>query len=566
MAGHFRPCAIVALLLVLNACGLASAQSGQIPKIRVDGDLGSPMPAGGGNGWGGNAFKYLQDALVKAEDVLQAPPFPNAVEVLVATTSVSNPYRPDRNAANPAGTGDSNATFRVPAGVTLLGGFEGTDDEARNPIVAPSVLSGMISGGSRSNNVVKADVGLDDGQLVLDGFVVTGGQGLDGVGLRVTETSNLFFVARTQFVGNEGARGGAIEVRGSGGGPVPFVIPKAVIISSVFRDNAVGTSGGAIINTNAEMSIYSSLFDDNRAISTAPNFSRGVGGAITNATAGSGVDPTLLIVNCTFVDNVARSGVPGGTERGRGGAIYQKAGTMNIVNSIFWGNRHNCPDTDCTLSDPDAVARQQIYDETTSQFTDISFSVVEDSVPGDGMTPFGGNVILDVDPLFEDPAAGDFRLQLASMAVDFGDDAAIQDAAFIDRFDFDGDMDFSEPSPELDGRPRKLDTDVDAGAYEQFAGPCVADVNGDLQVDFDDLLSVLNSFGPCPPGPCESDVNGDGQVEFVDIVTVLNNWGPCNTDGSVPPQGIADCIARIGFAHPEKLAACIEAMMLTGNP
>ncbi len=107
---------------------------------------------------------------------------------------------------------------------------------------------------------------------------------------------------------------------------------------------------------------------------------------------------------------------------------------------------------------------------------------------------------------------------------------------YRDRFDFDGDFDFDEPAPELDGRPRRLDDHVEAGAYEQLVETCIADIDGDAQVHFDELLILLAAFGPCNP------------------------------DGSPAPEGIADCIARIGFNDPEKLAACIEAMTMAGTP
>ncbi len=60
-------------------------------------------------------------------------------------------------------------------------------------------------------------------------------------------------------------------------------------------------------------------------------------------------------------------------------------------------------------------------------------------------------------------------------------------------------------------------------------GTCPADfvVNG--AVDFDDLLSLLSAWGPCPGGgdPCVQDLDGNGDVGFDDLLATLSAWGPC---------------------------------------
>ncbi len=54
---------------------------------------------------------------------------------------------------------------------------------------------------------------------------------------------------------------------------------------------------------------------------------------------------------------------------------------------------------------------------------------------------------------------------------------------------------------------------------------CPADVDGDGDVAFGDLLEVLSSFGPCDG--CPEDVSGDGTVGFDDVLEVLATFGPC---------------------------------------
>ena len=56
---------------------------------------------------------------------------------------------------------------------------------------------------------------------------------------------------------------------------------------------------------------------------------------------------------------------------------------------------------------------------------------------------------------------------------------------------------------------------------------CVPDIVTDGVVDFTDLLTLLNEYGPCPP-PCRSDLNGDGVVDFADALRLLSAWGSCD--------------------------------------
>jgi hypothetical protein len=55
----------------------------------------------------------------------------------------------------------------------------------------------------------------------------------------------------------------------------------------------------------------------------------------------------------------------------------------------------------------------------------------------------------------------------------------------------------------------------------------LGDVVPSCLVDVDDLLAVINAWGPCPapPAPCPADVNGDGTVNIDDLLGVINHWG-----------------------------------------
>lgn len=61
--------------------------------------------------------------------------------------------------------------------------------------------------------------------------------------------------------------------------------------------------------------------------------------------------------------------------------------------------------------------------------------------------------------------------------------------------------------------------------------PCPADFSGSGMVNVDDLLMMLNTWGPCPVGgSCPGDITGDDVVGLDDLILLLNNWGLCPQD------------------------------------
>jgi hypothetical protein len=68
-------------------------------------------------------------------------------------------------------------------------------------------------------------------------------------------------------------------------------------------------------------------------------------------------------------------------------------------------------------------------------------------------------------------------------------------------------------------------TNLQANAF--FIPAHTGDVNGDLRVDIDDLLEVINSWGACPMPclpQCAADLNGDCTVNIDDLLAVINSW------------------------------------------
>lgn len=62
---------------------------------------------------------------------------------------------------------------------------------------------------------------------------------------------------------------------------------------------------------------------------------------------------------------------------------------------------------------------------------------------------------------------------------------------------------------------------------------CRADFNNDQNVSTPDLLTVINSWGPCPttcPPGCLADLDNNCNVGVADLLQVINTWGPCPVD------------------------------------
>jgi hypothetical protein len=60
---------------------------------------------------------------------------------------------------------------------------------------------------------------------------------------------------------------------------------------------------------------------------------------------------------------------------------------------------------------------------------------------------------------------------------------------------------------------------------------CPADITDNNIVDVDDLLAVVNAWGPCiNPNDCPADIapaGGNDSVDVDDLLTVINAWGAC---------------------------------------
>ncbi|MCH7925185.1 MAG: hypothetical protein IIC51_06590 [Planctomycetes bacterium] len=313
--------------------------------VHVDDDA---PPGGDGTTWD-TAYRFLQDALADASG-----------GGVTETRVGQGTYKPDRDEANPKGTGIREARFQLVSGVALLGGFAGIgapDPDERDIVLYETVLSGDLAGNDGPNfqnydensySVVRGSALSEETRL--DGFVIRGGNATGnefefqrGGGLRLdNDDIGLFVLADCVFAENRGVgAGGAYlrDVTASVSG-CTFVGNEAVvdnvgglealnielsITDCVFANNfSASRCGGMWLSgIPTETLIENCLFDSNEALET--------GGGLY-CLSPSATRP-VTVRNCEFRNNVITPLGPG-----TGGGLHAVGEVINLIDCLFVGN------------------------------------------------------------------------------------------------------------------------------------------------------------------------------------------------------------------------------------
>ena len=337
------------------------------------------------------SFSTLEDALGYIRSMREngTASAGTTFEILVA----GGTYKPSYLRTTTAGvTHDQRLySFVVPEGVSIYGGFNGTEmisskvegdqdltsipgvtgtftcmgnitdilnardysDFNQNNILEPwelanqTILSGQINASSTAQNAYhvvftqKADETTQTAlPVVLDGLTVMYGQTDDELSYSTSEDEQgrgggiysngvTYTISRCRLLNNTAVRGGAVFVRNADLNLSGCILAgnKTVANTATGQTPTLTSRGGAAYVSGIDEVV------NLRAVNTlwANNESAGEGGAIgTNYAEGisSSHDPLLYIMNNTFVRNKATTNP----------VIYAHNGKSHIVNTLIWGN------------------------------------------------------------------------------------------------------------------------------------------------------------------------------------------------------------------------------------
>ncbi len=284
----------------------------------------------------------------------------------------------------------------------------------------------------------------------------------------IVDGNNSGSVVHANGISAAGKIDGFTFTHGSGyvGGGLYLNSSDLTISNCIITENTATYGGGMEIDLNSSPIIINCLLANNTAA---------YGGAMDNY---NGCSPTIY--NCTFCYNTATSG--------NGGALHNETNCFPIVkNSILWANSDS-----------------EIYD------LDVCTTTVNNSDVQGGWT---GSNNLNVDPVFLDPADGNYRLDPESLCIDAGLNYAI----------------FIAYNEDLDGNPRlaaklcNVNSVVDMGCYE-FNRQRIGDYNDDCSINIDDLLILSGGWLTDDPLTDIAPPYRNGKVDLADFATFSNYW------------------------------------------
>jgi PKD repeat protein len=328
-------------------------------------------------------------------------------------------------------------------------------------------LSTIIDGTSSGGSVVTAVSG-EGPTTVLEGFTITGGNALEGGGMRNVGSSPT--VRDCIFTANNASdRGGGMYNR----------LGSPTIIGTRFELNSAGAMGGGVFNIEASPTIINARFTQNTAhkgggmrsyLNSHPTVTDCVFEYNHAEEEGGGMDnrknSNPVVTNCLFVGNTAPSGgamhnyvgratptgnptlinvIMVGNSASNGGGMRNNDPSPLILNSII---AYNTGSGIISRNGSSPVLHNTVvwgnmggsFSGKTANTSVVTFSDIEGGFPGVGN--------LDVDPMFVDPGGYDLHLSPMSPLIDAGAFHA------------------SLSATDYEGNPRIMGSEVDIGAYE----------------------------------------------------------------------------------------------------
>ena len=451
---------------------------------------------GDGSSWD-NAYGGLADPLHWA-DLQRKGTYGHAVaadetidEIWVAEGTYLPKYKIADKDANQADTDDRDKAFTLVDGVKLYGGFPDHASNqynfylgSRGTIMSQfhaTVLSGDLLGddpsGGRNDNVHHVVAGADiadDGQTVLDGFIVTGGNAngnavkvpLNGVELSRENGGGIALNQASPVLKNLSVEGNGAGKDGGGISAENSSSPRVNLVS--FTDNHAAGDGGGIALTSSEPKFVGVIVSGN----TATN-----GGGIM-----SDISKNPLFIDVLVSGNSA-------TANGGGIATFGK-GTPRFTNLTLGGNHAGSFGGGICVNNAQSrplFENSIVSDNAAASGSDDVYlsgggnpTFVRSLVAGSGgsgattwLPAFGtdGGDNIDDDPMFINPlappqtsAAGDYRLINGSPALNAGENTLYEGALLATALHNTLSL---ANAKDPDGHDRLLDGAIDMGAFEK---------------------------------------------------------------------------------------------------
>jgi hypothetical protein len=371
-------------------------------------------------------------------------------------------YNPTSDYGWGSGTNPRLYHFRMKDDIAIYGGFAGTETAVnqRTSFGVGQANETKLSGdvgvvGDNSDNCCHVFYHPNGTNLtstaILDGFTISDGNANDPLDLgdewyrsgggMYNETSSPVIRNTTFIFNNAKAYGGAIYNLES----------SPVLDNVIISNNTANRDGGGICNAGSNLILTNSIITNNSAnggggifqeksstnsnseitnVLIKNNSSSEVGGGIFN-----GEDCTLSLTNATITNN---SSVGGG-----GFGAYQATTTFN--NCILWGNIASESGNQINIEESTTILNYSCY---SNGVNDVHGSVT------------ATNHNITSDPLFGNPANGDFRLYSNSPCIDAGNDSYISEL-----YDIRGNV-----GRKLNKADAAVFGTVDMGAYEHVSG------------------------------------------------------------------------------------------------
>lgn len=241
-----------------------------------------------------------------------------------------------------------SASFSLLDGVTLYGGFDGTETTLaeRDWTAHITTLSGDLGTlDDNSDNAYTVAYCGENIESAIDGVSITGGNADDGYTGSHIERScgggicnwGTLTVTNSTLLGNSANYGGGIYSYNG----------TLMVTNCTLSGNSASQRGGGISN-NGAMTITNCTISGNSASFYDGGISNNGTMTLTNCTLsrnsawlhGGGIsnNGTLTITNCTLTSNSAGRDTGGLSLDGIGGGIFNSNGTLTVTNCTFTGN------------------------------------------------------------------------------------------------------------------------------------------------------------------------------------------------------------------------------------